>query len=760
MHRLIEFLNKRLELKILALIILILVASFTIIYYRISAKERENLISKEREKSALIADTIHQTLDKDMMAFRADLVRFLMEDIHGLPGIVRLQIVRGDGAYLGDGRGKEQAFQDFKTLEDVRKRITVLYRPEWETNHPKKNMMAPGSDDPRFQEYFKTMIAELSKPGVLANEEKAIRDEGKLDDSYFETVNGAETMTYLRPLPNFPKCALCHGAEHKLRGILMITTSMEGVNLEVQNSQKQLLTLSSITVIILVLLLRAMMKRVVLKPLVEVTERVKDIAEGGGDLTRRITVTYQDEIGAVARWVNVFMEKLHYIMSQVSRTSGQVSTVSQNVLAGTREISDGAKVQMNAVQTTSITTEEMNTSIKAIADRAESLSALTQESAIAILQMSASIDEIAKSSAVLSALVEDTTSSILELSSSVKQIDSNVESLSGAASDSATSMIQMDASIKQIRGNVHDTVRLSKGVTEDAERGRRAVESTVMGINRIQEYSRQVEAVIQSLRARTENIGTILNVIDEVAEQTNLLALNAAIIAAQAGEHGKGFAVVAQEIKELADRTATSTKEIHDIINDLQEESKNAVHAIQRGTQSVEEGVKLSKEAMEALNKILDSSMKSTERIQEIARTTDEQTKGVKYVTEAMQRVNDMVQQIGKATHEQSKGSGIIISNTDKVKEIAIKVKAATQEQALGNKQINEIVERVNRMVKEIAETTGKQAEESGSILKAIERIHAVVQQNVTIISNVSQAVEELIKQAKILSTEIEKFKL
>lgn len=754
-----DFFREKLEFKILTLIILILVISFGAIYYMMSTKERENLIAKEREKSVLIADTIHETLIKDMVEFRADLIRYLIGDIRRLPGIIRLQIVRGDGAYLGDGRGREQAFQDFKTLSDVHKRIGTSYRPEWEADHPNMTTIANGTENVRFQEYYKTIIGEISKPGVLASEEKAIR-EGKLDRDYIERVNGVEAMTYLRPLPNFEDCELCHGTNHKLRGILMITTSMEGVNMEVQRSQRRLLLISVMTVVALMILLRAMMKRVVIKPLIEVSDRVKDIAEGGGDLTRRITVAYQDEIGAVARWVNVFMEKLHHIVSQVSRTSRQVNTVSQEVLTGTREISEGSTVQMNAIKTTSMASEAMNTSIKHIADRTEALSALTQESAIAILQMSASIDEIAKSTAVLSSLVDDTTSSILELSSSVKQIDENVDSLSAAAGDTATSMIQMDASIKQIRSTVHDTVQLSKGVTEDAERGRRAVELTTKGINKIQEYSQQVETVIQSLRARTENIGKILNVIDEVAEQTNLLALNAAIIAAQAGEHGKSFAVVAQEIKELADRTATSTKEIHEIIHELQEEGKNAVEAIQRGSRSVEEGVNLSKEATEALNKIMESALQSTDRIQEIARTTDEQTKGVKRVTDAMQKVNEMVHQIGKATREQSRGSEAIIAATDKVKDISVKVKAATQEQAVGNKQINEIVERVNRMVKEIAETTGKQAEESESILKAIERIQTVIQQNVNIIGKVGQSVEELMKQANILSAGIEKFKL
>ena len=119
---------------------------------------------------------------------------------------------------------------------------------------------------------------------------------------------------------------------------------------------------------------------------------------------------------------------------------------------------------------------------------------------------------------------------------------------------------------------------------------------------------------------KTAAIGNILNVIDDVAEQTNLLALNAAILAAQSGEHGKGFAVVADEIKDLAERTGASTKEISELIRAVQEQSKNAVTAMHRGVKNVEEGVRLGQDAETALKKIQESSQKSTHMVKAIAR--------------------------------------------------------------------------------------------------------------------------------------------
>ncbi len=755
-----DFIVQRLEYKILSLILFILVISFTVIFLIISSREKQNSIEDEREKAKLVADTIHETLDRDMMAFRADVVRFLMDDLKKLEGIKRIQIVRGDAAYVGDGQGRDEGFMDFKTLNDVKQRISTLYKPEWEREHiDRKTNVASGTDRPEFRDYFKKTVQILHETKLASTEENALK-RGMLDSSYFEEIDGIPVMTYLRPLPNFPKCALCHGTGYSIRGILMISTSLEGANAALKQNQRYLMMASLGTVAVMIILLRMLMKRVVLSPVNNVVGRVKDIAEGEGDLTSRIVVNYQDEIGDMARWFNKFVEKLHHIISQVSRAAKQVKTVSQQVLSGTKQITEGADVQMQAIETTAAAVEAVNVSISQVAGNAASLSALSEESAVAILQMSSSIDEIARSAAVLSSTVENSTASILEMSSSVKQIDENVTSLNTAAEDTSASMTQMDASIKQIRATVIDTVQLSKGVMDDAERGRRATELTIQGISKIQAYSNQVNDVIRNLTTRTESIGKILNVIDEVAEQTNLLALNAAIIAAQAGEHGKSFSVVAQEIKELADRTATSTKEIHGIIRALQDESKNAVLAINRGSKSVEDGVHLAGEAGSALNKILESSQMSTSRIQEIARATDEQTKGVKRVSESMRQVTEMVQQIAHATHEQFKGSELIIGSTEKMKDIAAKVKNATREQSVGNKQINEIVERVTNQVKEIAQSTGKQAEESANILKAVAEIKKVVVQNMDTIGKVGMAVEELIKQATQLSNEIDKFKL
>jgi methyl-accepting chemotaxis protein len=305
------------------------------------------------------------------------------------------------------------------------------------------------------------------------------------------------------------------------------------------------------------------------------------------------------------------------------------------------------------------------TALREIAQHVEVLASSAEESSSSILQMKATNDEVADNMANLASSVRDSVSSIEEMAYSIKEVARNVDTLSLMTEETSSSMNEMDVSIDQVQSNANETARLSEEVATDAQRGADAIQRTIDEINRIKESSSEAVSVIVSLGARIEAIGDILNVIDDVAEQTNLLALNAAIIAAQAGEYGKGFAVVADEIKELAERSGSSTKEIANLIKTIQEETKNAIKAVERGAMTVDRGVTVSAEAERALTKILDSSQKSTHMVGAIARATVEQAKGSRQVTDAIGRIAETVQQIAAATAEQARGSELIMTSAE-----------------------------------------------------------------------------------------------
>jgi methyl-accepting chemotaxis protein len=279
-------------------------------------------------------------------------------------------------------------------------------------------------------------------------------------------------------------------------------------------------------------------------------------------------------------------------------------------------------------------------------------------------------------------------------------------------------------------------------------------------MERIRSVVTKASDVISKLGTSSEEIGKILNVIDDVAEQTNLLALNAAIIAAQAGEHGKGFAVVAEEIRELAERTASSTKEIDTLIKAVQRDVSSAVQTMQGGSQTVEEGVKLSVQAGENLKRILDSARTSADMSKEIAKATEEQSKGIQSINQAIEQVREMMMQITKATAEQKTGSEQIISAIENMREMTGYVNRATLEQSKGSKQITMAIENVTEMVSHIMKATGEQAKGSEQIVKIVEFFKEVNQKNLDSVAEMDRALSLLLEQTNILKQEITIFKV
>jgi len=249
-------------------------------------------------------------------------------------------------------------------------------------------------------------------------------------------------------------------------------------------------------------------------------------------------------------------------------------------------------------------------------------------------------------------------------------------------------------------------------------------------------------------------------VIDEVAEQTNLLALNAAIIAAQAGERGRGFAVVADEIKELAERTSSSTREIAQVIKAVQDETRRAVDAMDQAGKSIADGEILSNRSGEALNKIVEGVNRATEQIDEIARATIEQAKGSRMIREAIEKIMEMVGQIAMATCEQGKGGELIISAVERMKELTTQVRVSTREQTKVGNFIAKSTENITGMIHQIKRASDEQSRGSEQIVIAVENIQHSNTVNLDATKVMNNAVMNLSRQIEILRKEMEIFKI
>jgi methyl-accepting chemotaxis protein len=499
--------------------------------------------------------------------------------------------------------------------------------------------------------------------------------------------------------------------------------------------------------------------RLITAPLKQMTAAAVQIA--GGDFTQEIKINTQDEVGILASTFIQMSVGLKGVIKKIQENSQQMTSVADQMSVSTQKVNDGAIHQAKAAEKTSASIEQMSASIKNITGSIDSVSASSQAASSSLTEMSASISQVASSTTALSSSVEDTASSLMQMSSSIQEAARSIDTLSVAIEKTASSITKMDFSIQEVGRNAKESAQLSEKVSQDAaELGISAIEKTIEGMEKIKKTVDQSTYVINKLDERTEHIGKILTVIDDVTHQTDLLALNAAILAAQAGNEGKGFAVVAGEIKGLADRTAASTKEIAQLVKDVQSEAKDAVVSIKEGTKSVEEGVRLSLNARESLNQILQSSKRSSEMSRQIEEATLEQVKATIQVTQLMEEVNALVQQINSSMKELQKGTLHITNASEKMKSITIQVKTSTEEQAKGSRQISDAVENVTSRIQQIAQAMNEQKQGNEVITKSIVEIHQIAQVSRQMMQEMNKSVEVLVKQADLLKEEVNRFKV
>lgn len=510
--------------------------------------------------------------------------------------------------------------------------------------------------------------------------------------------------------------------------------------------------------LVLSLLFARFMQRELMTPLSRIIASSKKVA--AGDLSDPSPVMADDELGEMAVNHLRMVSNIRAMVRQITQASQAIDSATTQIVTRIEEMAEGSEAQSVTVEETAASLTQMNANIASIADSVEALATSAEQSSASIIEMSATNDQVAGSAQDLSNAVVETTTSVQQMSASIKQVAQHVETASGKAGEAASSMREMREAVRQVAQISGESASLSERVTSDAESGVKAVQSTIDGINKIWESSREAGEVIERLSGRARQIGRILTVIEEVTEETNLLALNAAIIAAQAGEHGRGFAVVADEIKDLAERTQASTAEIADLVKAVQDDARAAVGAMDRGEESVSKGVLLSEEAGEALKKIQSSVKSSVEMAKKISGSTEEQSRQADEVLKFFEAIAGMIEQINTATQEQTRGSEQIILSSEKMRDIASQVKKATREQSSGGRQISQAIEHTTQIARYISDSQGEQKKAAQQVLNAMNSIADIATKNVQGVEKVSESVNNLKVMADDLKIMLETFQL
>ena len=500
-------------------------------------------------------------------------------------------------------------------------------------------------------------------------------------------------------------------------------------------------------------------RKLVITPLQSIEKAARSLADG--DLTFRLDMKSDDEMGRTSKAMNESSRSLGDIFQRVKNGSKRVTAVAEKVEAEFKNVTENTKLETEAIANIASSLEEMNSAAAEISESTERLAVSTEEKAASMEEIVTSISQVANSAQELSHVVDTTSSSIEELSATIKEVAYKAEELAAASEETLAATEEISSSIKEVEQSAKESAMLSEKVKNEASTlGIASVGKTIEGIQNIKISFDKTANSIKKLGVRSDEIGKILNVIDEVTDQTTLLALNAAILAAQAGEHGKGFSVVADEIKDLAERTSYSTHEIAELIQAVQREVKDAIFAMDEGLRSVEEGLSVANDAGDALSKIVESSKKSAEMSFSIERSTTEQAKTTRLVSDSMEKVKNMVSQIAKATLEQSKGTLLITKATEKMRDVSNHVRTATSEQLVSTKHISEAMELASEKSLQIAKAVNEQRAGAGQIFSSIEKIKDIPKHNMDKMFGINQSLKGLFKNTELLTNELKKIKL
>ncbi len=240
----------------------------------------------------------------------------------------------------------------------------------------------------------------------------------------------------------------------------------------------------------------------------------------------------------------------------------------------------------------------------------------------------------------LNKIVEIVTSASEELSSQIEQSSRGAEEQSQRVGETASSMEEMNATVLEVAQNASSAAATADQAKIKAEEGAGVVTKVVHGIEAVQQQSHEMKNDMGSLGKQAEGIGQILNVISDIADQTNLLALNAAIEAARAGEAGRGFAVVADEVRKLAEKTMTATKEVGEAIRGIQDGTKKNIENVERSARTIEEVTKLANTSGESLRQIVSLAEVTTDQVRSIATASEQQSSASEEINHSLEDVN------------------------------------------------------------------------------------------------------------------------
>jgi methyl-accepting chemotaxis protein len=479
-----------------------------------------------------------------------------------------------------------------------------------------------------------------------------------------------------------------------------------------------------------------------------------------GDLGAPAPVETEDDLGDLAHAFERMRAALGAAVGGVVRAANRVQAESGEISAAAASLARVSADQVAALEQVVASVGAIDQQVAGIAGSAESLSRSVEEVSGAAGELDTTGGQLHESAHALAGSVDQVASSIEQMARSIGQVARSADQLSLAADEASTSTDESARAVAEVDRNAAALAELSSQVVALAERGRERVGETLGGMQAIQEATGSALEVIRGLGERALAIGSVVGVIDDVADETSLLALNAAIISAQAGEHGRAFSVVADEIKALAERVSSSTKEIGALIRAVQEQSARASGAVASGAETVTRGVALAGEAGLALEEITRAARESGARTQDIVGSLREQAGSTEHVAGVVGQVRSGSAQIRGAILEQGRSTAALRQNARGVAGVSERVRATSEEQVQAAGHIRRSVEEVREAVVRIDAALRGQSAACRQAFELVARVSEGTQSNQGSVRRLEEAIADLRGLADALRDEVQRFRV
>ena len=482
----------------------------------------------------------------------------------------------------------------------------------------------------------------------------------------------------------------------------------------------------------------------------EVLERFAE-----GDLTVLPTVDETDDAELQRLTLS-----LRRALWQVQRVTKSLHGTARGVQEQARTVLEAARRQGAAVERSQKAVTGMGESLDGSQKRVTQLESFARETTTSLTEMTESIEQVARALGELNAASEKTSARVDAISQRAVLVVEAGSTVARLTVQTREAVSAAEDSIDAVRRRSDETGDLAREVTATATQGAQLVGDALKGIKRIDDTVSTAARLVDALGVSSLEIGRVVDVIQEIADQTNLLALNAAIIANQAGESGKAFAVVAAEVRNLAEKTGRSTREIGQKVRAVRDGVERAMELVSRGRDEAATGVQLGEKAAEALRAIQYTSQRALTAVESTqAEAARLETQGVSLVA-VSQQVTERVDEVMRLTSDQASQGRELVKQMQDMARTANQASARADGQVATGRELSDSVLRLTAAIDEIraSQTILKQGD--AAISEEVAEVREDAQRVVRIGDTLSRMVEQLSHEADTLENEVFRFKL